>query len=164
MIVTGPGITVDLPSGWEAAIDGGDGDWTTPDGVEAQPETGRPDGSTRRLVAQFANFPLPPNRGDYGDGAIEKMRSGDALVVLVELDPASTATPLLAAEGIPRSLRAADFDPDAVHVPRYGATGAQRFFTAAGRAFALYVVLGSHIDRADDVALVNAVLDSMELS
>lgn len=165
MLVSGPGVSVDLPVGWEASIDHGDGTWAVPDETaQAVPETTGRDGSVRRLVAQFSNFPLPPQRGDYGDGAIESMRSGDALVVLLELDPASSDTALFAADGIPQPLRPVDFDPDAVHVPRFGATGAQRFFTIGSRAFTLYVVLGSHIDRADDIPAVNQLLASLELS
>ncbi len=161
MQVSGRGIAVDLPPGWEASIDSGDGAWRALDTSKPAEPVMRPDGSIRRVVAHFANFPLPPVRGDYGDGAIETMRSGDALITLVEFDPESATQPLFAATGVP-ALRATDFDPDAVHVPRFGATGAQRFFTIAGRPFSLYVVLGSHVDRADEIPVVNAVLASIE--
>jgi hypothetical protein len=42
-----------------------------------------------------------------------------------------------------------------------GQSGLQQFFTHRGRAFCLYVVLGSHIDRAEVLPRVNAVLDSL---
>jgi hypothetical protein len=40
----------------------------------------------------------------------------------------------------------------------------QRFFTVAGRAFCLYVVVGSHIDRAEVIPAVNQVLESLRIS
>jgi len=161
----GSGLAFELPAGWEASIDAGDGAWRSPDTVdEPLPITPQPDGSIRRLVAHLANFPLPAGRGDYGDGAIETMRSGDILIAMVEFDPASVDQPLFAADGVPTELRAADFNPDVVHVPQFGASGAQRFFSAAGRPFALYVVVGSHLDRGDDIPAVNEVLGSMVLT
>jgi hypothetical protein len=45
-----------------------------------------------------------------------------------------------------------------------GQSGLQRFFTHNGRAFCLYVVLGSHVDRADILPNVNAVLETLEIA
>lgn len=162
MQFTSAAVTVDLPDGWEASIDGGDGAWRSPDTTTEPPtETQRPDGSVRRLVAHFANFPLPAVRGDYGDGAIETMRSGDLLIALLEFDPLSAEEQLFSSEGVPTELRPSDFHPEALHVPQFGATAAQRFFTVSGRPFSLYVVIGSHIDRADDISVINQVLASL---
>lgn len=158
------GVTAELPTGWEGSIDGGDGAFRSSDTGEPPDAVERSDGSVRRLVAHLSNFPLPAMRGDYGDGAIETMRSGDVLIALLEFDPVSAEETLFAADGVPAELRAVDFDPDALHVPQFGATAAQRFFTVSGRPFALYVVIGSHIDRADDIPVVNGVLASLEFT
>lgn len=159
------GLAIDLPAGWEAEIDSGDDGFTeTASGqpVEALRAT-RPDGAVRHVVAHLANFPLPPGRGDFGGGAIQAMRPGDLLVVLFEYEPESTTTALFRAEGIPH-IAGGDFAPSALQKPLPGGSAVQRFFQAAGRAFCLYVVIGSHIDRADAAAVVAEVLDGIEIT
>lgn len=136
------GMAVELPPGWDGAIG------------EAVGE--------RRPVAHLANFPLPAERGDFGSGAVEVMRAGDVLVVLFEHDPASSTTALFSHSGVPR-VAAGDFDRDALHRGLPGQSGLQRFFNHQGRAFCLYVVAGSHLDRADVVPVVNRVLASLEV-
>ena len=61
MKITGPGIAIDLPRGWEAEIDGGAGH-ADEDAIRV---------STPRV--HMANFPLPAVRGDFGSGAVERM-------------------------------------------------------------------------------------------
>ena len=43
-------------------------------------------------------------------------------------------------------------------------SGLQRFFTEGGRAFCLYIVLGSHLDRRDVIPDIEAVLAGVEIS
>lgn len=140
---------MELPSGWEGSIDG---DGPTP----------QTDGPVRPTVAHFSNFPLPAGRDDFGGGAVEEMVSGDVFVVLFEY-AGGAGRPLFAAEGMPR-LAAGDFDRNALQTGLPGQTGVQRFFTAAGRAFCLYVVVGSHIDRADVIPQVNQLLAAVEVT
>ena len=90
------------------------------------------------------------------------MRRGDVFVVLFEYGPESVGKALFAEQGVPR-IAARDFDRNALQHAVGGQSGLQRFFTVDGRPFCLYVVVGSHIDRADAVGPVNAVLDSMEI-
>lgn len=142
-------MAVELPGGWEAQLD---------EGLQLLD-----DGALRPTVAHIGNFPLPPGRGDFGSGAIERMQPGDALIVLFEYGPESAGTALFASEGIPRFVRTSDFDREALHTAVSGMSGVQRFFTVNGRAFCLYVVVGSHIDRADVVSDINRVLASLEL-
>lgn len=148
-ILAGAGISVTLPPGWEGGIDEG--------GI-------LDDGAVRESVTHVANFPLPPVRGDYGGGAVNLMQSGDALVILLEFARASAATPLFKAEGLPRSLVSADFSRDTLQRRIEGQGGVQRFFHESGRAFCLYVVVGSYIDRADVLPGINSVLGSMVIS
>jgi hypothetical protein len=142
-------MTVELPGGWEGQLD---------EGLQTLD-----DGAKRPTVAHLANFPLPPGRGDFGGGAVQVMQPGDALVVLFEYGPDSVGTALFNSQGVPRSVRAADFDRDVLHTSIEGMSGVQRFFSANGRAFCLYIVVGSHIDRADVVGQINEVLASIEV-
>lgn len=159
------GLTVELPEGWEAEIDAGAAGWSeaaSGQPVELSPAT-QPDGAVRRVVAHLANFPLPIGRGDFGSGAVEAMRPGDVLIVLFEYDPASTTTALFNAESLP-VIAAADFSPAVLQKPLPGGSAVQRFFSVAGRAFCLYVVVGSHIDRADVIPLIALVLQGIEIT
>ena len=145
------GISVDVPTGWEGTIDGG--------GFE-QLSTG----GSRPTLMHVGSFPLPADRGSFGSGATELMNTDDILIVLFEYGPESAGTPLFAAEGTPRSLSPDDFDRDALQHAIPGQSGVQRFFTTGGRAFCLYVVLGSHIDRIELIPRVNQVLSTVEIS
>ena len=144
----GEGIAVELPPGWEGAIGR---------------STELPDGAQRNVVAHFASFPLPPRRGDFGGGAVDLMDAGDALVVLFDYGQSAVGSALFASEGVP-SVTASDFDRDILQKSIPGQSGVQRFFTVAGRAFCLYAVVGSHIDRAEVIPAVNQVLESLRIS
>jgi hypothetical protein len=147
------GIGADLPPGWEARI------------TRRDPAQARAAGAvgTPHPVAHLATFPLPEDRGDYGSGAVDRMTAADALVVLVEHDPTSVGTALFAPVGLPRDLRPGDFDPMGLQRTIPGQAGHQRFFTEAGRAFCLYVVLGAHRAAVALVPQVNAVLRTIRI-
>lgn len=150
MRIEAPGIRIDLPTGWEADIDGGAGE--TIDGTETV--------LTPRV--HVANFPLPAVRGDFGSGAVEQMIAGDALVCLLEESSDAVGSRLHELEGLP-TLTAADFSPDAMQRPLPGQSGTQKFFHSADRAFVLYVVMGSHTSRQTVVEDVNQVLDGITI-
>jgi hypothetical protein len=144
-------VSIDVPEDWEGSIS--DGDFQ----LEA-------DGAQEPTVMQVASFPMPAERGSFGTGAVELMRSGDVFMTLFEYGPESVGTRLFEAEGIPRQLAAREFDRTALQRAMPGQSGLQRFFTHNGRAFCLYVVLGSHVDRADILPRVNSVLETLEIS
>jgi hypothetical protein len=146
--LSGEGITVDLPSGWEGAI-----------GRSSELE----DGSVRNVVAHFASFPLPPRRGDFGGGAVDLMDESDALVVLFDYGASAVGSALFAFEGLP-AINAGDFHRDILQKSIPGQSGVQRFFTVSGRAFCLYVVVGSHIDRAEILSGVQQLLGSVRIT
>jgi hypothetical protein len=150
MKIDAPGITLDLPSGWEAEVDSGSG--------EAPPDAPR----LRTPRTHIANFPLPSQRGDYGSFAVEGMRRGHALICLLEEAAPASGSRLHGHDGVPR-LSVADFSPDAMQRPQAGKTGAQAFFHVGRRAFVLYVVLAERIDRAPQVDEVNRVLAGITL-
>lgn len=148
MRFTGDDIAVDLPTGWEGRIRG---------------DLAVQGGSTRRTVAQFGNFPLPPSGDDFGADVATQMMPGDVFVVLFEYEPESAGQPLFAAEG-PPSIAAADFDRSALQHGNPGQSAVQRFFRSNGRAFCVYAVVGSHLDRADAIAPLNSLLSSLATS
>lgn len=146
-VLAGEGIEVALPGGWEGVI-----------GSSSELD----DGAVRRVIAHFASFPLPAQRGDYGGGAVELMGPHDALVVLFEFGPEAAGSTLFATQGVPL-INAADFDRTVLQRSISGQSGVQRFFTIAGRAFCLYVVAGAHVDRAEVVPEVSALIKSLRI-
>ena len=150
MRLSGAGLTVELPAGWEGEIGNGVA-------LAAAPEV------RRATVSHFANFPLPAERADFGAGAVDVMGPGDIFVALFEYGPESAGKALFAGQGMPR-IAPRDFDRNALQHGLPGQSGLQRFFTLAGRPFCLYVVAGSHLDRADVVPQVNALLDSLQVA
>jgi len=149
--LSGSGLSVDLPSGWEGSIDGG-----------GFPQLAS--GSRAPTLLHAASFPLPVERGSFGSGATELMNTDDILIVLFEYAQDSAGAPLFAGQGMPRSLAPEDFHRDALQRTIAGQSGMQHFFTEGGRPFCLYVVLGSHIDRADLVPRVNEVLATIVIT
>lgn len=138
------GLTVRLPAGWEGEIYVRDESPTpTPPGGLEGPAGGTSLEEVRRPVLHAANFSLPPERGDYGGGAVELMGSRHLFVSLLEHGPESVGTALFRSEGIP-TLDADEFHPQQMQRALPGQSGRQLFFQQQGRAFCLYVVLGSH--------------------
>jgi len=145
--LTRSGLEIDLPDGWDGRI------------YRRQVDD---DAVTRRAL-HAANFALPPNLGDYAVGAIERMGSGDVLVVLLEFDPDQGGEGLFANEGLPAAMAAGDFSPSAMPRAMPGRTAAQWFFSQGGRAFCLYVVLGSHGERGALLPIVSAVVGTLKI-
>ena len=132
------GVTVVLPDGWEA---------------RARLRSG----TSRNLLLHAATVPLPAERGDFGSGVVETLGPDDVFVSLFEYDPADARQPLFDAKGLP-AVRPADFSQAVLQRTGRGQTGAQWFFSTAGRAFCLHVVLGSHSRRAAGATRVTALL------
>lgn len=145
--LTRSGLEIELPDGWDGRI------------YRRQAEA---EAVTRRAL-HAANFALPANLGDYAVGAIERMQTGDVLVVLLEFDPDSAGHGLFRNAGLPQVLGLGDFSPTAMPRAIPGRTAAQWFFSHGDRAFCLYVVLGSHRERADVLPLVNAVVRTLKI-
>lgn len=157
----GHDVRVTLPAGWDGRIT------VRRDGApEALHTAGGPAVFTAhpRPVVHVANFALPEERADFGNGAVELMGDRDVLVVLFEYEPQSVETPLFAKQGLPHPLAAADFDPSMLRRGLAGQAGHQSFFQESGRAFCLYVVLGSSARRARLIPLVNAVLATVQIA
>ena len=141
------GLAVGLPSGWEGRI---------------QRRSVTAAAQRTYAVAHFANFALPETRDDFGGGVTPGMRSADVFVVLFEYGPESAGRPLFAEHGVPR-VDAAMFGSKRLQRPLPGQLGCQRFFTAGGRPFCLYVVAGSRAFLPRIVREVNAVLTGLDV-
>lgn len=161
MLLQGTGIRLELPRGWEGRV--------RPRGPEPR------DGSTMLrtasaeatgptpAVVQAANFALPPTLGDFGGGAVEAMTARDLFLTLFEYGPESAGAPLFERQGMPRTLRPADLDPMSLRTPLPGMSGAQFFFTEAGRPFSLYVAVGSHLRRFRTLPVISAILQTVRI-
>ena len=154
-------MSVELPPGWDGRIYRRP---SSPPSTLGHSSTGpTAQGATTRPVVHAANFPLPVEVADFGNGAVELMGPDNVLVVLFEYGPESATTALFAGGSKPRSLTVESFSPSTLHRTLPGQAGTQVFFSAAGRAFCLYVVLGSFADRERLVPVVNSVLQSLKI-
>jgi hypothetical protein len=92
------------------------------------------------------------------------MAPEDIFVTLLEHHPESVGTALFAAPRPPLPLTVDRFSPASLQRMLPGQAGTQAFFTAGGRAFCLYVVLGSHFLRARLVPRANGVLSTLTVN
>ena len=150
MRIAAHGLALDVPPGWDARIRK----------LRQSTEQFR-----AHPVLHAADFGLPEERGDFGSGAVEVMLPTHAFVALVEYHPESAATALFSSNvGMTRQLSPDDFSPRQLQRTIRGQAGAQTFFVDGGRAFCLYVVLGSMADRHRAVPRVNAVLSAVTIA
>lgn len=122
MRIEAHGIAVEVPDGWEARIF-------------------RHPGGEPTLHA--GSFPLPHSDGEFGSRATAAMPSGAAFLALTEYRPDRELRPgtgIFASPAPPSALADGDFHPRTLLIARAGQEGLQRFFTAQGRPFCLYVV------------------------
>jgi hypothetical protein len=157
------GIEVTLPTGWEGRLFRRPraGEAAAADaGIQGAPAAS---GETTNAVLHVSTIALPPDIGDFASGAVDQLGENDILVVLFEYDPSSADQPLFRARGIPRKLGPDDFSPNVMQRAIRGQCGVQRFFNEQGRAFCLYVVLGSFARRRQTFARVNEVLATLTI-
>lgn len=149
-VIRGHGLSVSLPTGWEGRI-------TVPpaDGVV---------GATRNPVLHAASIALPQVRGDFGGGVVERLDPYGLFVALVEYDRDATQTALFATHGLPRVVTGAEFHTHTLQRGVAGQSGNQWFCQVSGRAFCLYVVLGSHHDRWRLAAAASHVVQSIDVA
>jgi len=141
------GLALDAPPGWDVRI------------RRHQQASAR-----THPVLHTANFALPEERGDFGSGAVEGMGPGQAFVALIEYHPGSARSALFSSNaGMPRYVGTGDFSPRQLQRTIPGQGGTQVFFVEGGRAFCLYIVLGSMANRGRVVPRVNATLHSIEI-
>lgn len=138
------GIEADLPGGWEGRI-------------YRRPGGGRP-------ILHAGSFALPAGDGDFGTLAAGAMGPGSSFVALLEYDPSLAGAGLFAHRGMPLPLRAAEAHPRAMPRTVPGRAAVQRFFTEAGRAFCLYVVVSPYPGPSKAVRDANGLLATVRIS
>jgi hypothetical protein len=143
MRIQAHGIALELPGGWDGRI--------------AQRPNALP-------VAHAASFALPAEDGDFAALATSSMPPDGVVVVLAEYDSAFAGTGLFAPAGPPPSLRPQDFSSLTLLRRIPGQVGTQRFFSNGGRAFCLYVVLGSERRAAALARTATAILRTLAVS
>ena len=142
------GVDLEIPHGWEGRI--------------VRRSTVHP-AERSRAVVHLASFPMPEERGDFGVGVTDLMRSGDVFVTLFEYGPESLGTPLFASVGVPQ-LDVGMFSPRRLQRTRRGQIGCQLFFTANHRPFCLYVVVAGRLHLRAMITHVNTMLRALVLS
>lgn len=171
--LSGGGITVSLPTGWEGRIGLPAATTVASPAGQRTAQAGatvagvEPDGAAQvgsaMPVTHLATFSLPADRGDFGSGAVDVMRPDDVLIALVEYGPECVDTALFARGRVP-SPEPNQFRPESLQRLIPGQVGYQRFFTDAGRAFCLYVVLGSGANAGRLTPAVRSVLSTVRIA
>ncbi len=95
------------------------------------------------------------------------MPAGASFLALTEYHPGAGLEPgagLFASRQVPTTLDPTALSRTGLAHPRPGQAGAQRFFTAAGRPFCLYVVVsGPRSERRRQLAVLGHVLRSVRV-
>jgi hypothetical protein len=158
------GVDVSLPAGWEGRLFRRPlaGEVASADAsIHGEPAAPQ---ETTNAVLHASTIAIPADVGDFASGAVDKLGADDIFIVLFEYDAVSVDTPLFKSAGLPRTLAADDFSPNVMQRAVRGQAGVQRFFHDQGRAFCLYVVIGSFARRRDLVKRVNAVLATVTIA
>lgn len=115
-------------------------------------------------VLHAADFALPEERGDFGSGVVEIMQPDQAFIALLEYHPDNAKTALfLSNAGMPRQIDIDAFSPRQLQRTIRGQGGTQFFFVDGGRAFCLYMVLGSMANGGRAIPRLNAALSAIEI-
>ena len=150
------GLSCAVPSGWDVRIE------QRVQSSVSTPASNVPTGGYVHPTLHAATSALPSDRGDYGSGYVERMRNTDVFLCLGEFDHEAGATEMFD-EGLPSGLRAGEFHPDAQQRVIAGMCGVQRFFHTGGRAFCLYVVLGSWAQRKELAQVASSFLSTIQV-
>jgi hypothetical protein len=144
------GLSCVVPAGWDVRIE------QRGQATVSAPASNIPVSGYVHPTLHAATSALPAS------GYVETMTARDVFVCLGEFDHEAGATEMFD-EGLPTDLRGGDFHPDAQQRVIAGMCGTQRFFTQGGRAFCLYVVLGSWVQRGSLVPLANSFLSTVQV-
>lgn len=145
--VSGFGLSMTVPTGWEAVI-------------YRRPPT---PGETTHPVAQAATVPIPTQRGDYGGGIVEALGPTDAFVAFLEFGPQAVGSALFPATKSAPLVTADAYRARQLQRAVPGQVGVQRFFSIAGRSFCFYSVIGSLAARIPLCAAANQLISSFRV-
>ena len=143
------GIELEVPLGWESRIR---------TAGQSEPQ------GTQLPVLHAATVPLPNKRADYGGGVVETLESTDLFISLIEFGDEAVGSKLYeATDRIPR-VTPGMFNPNQLQRRLPGQAGLQIFFTHRGRAFCLYVVIGSYSRRIELANKANQLIGQLSIS
>jgi hypothetical protein len=148
VILDAHGIRVALPAGWSGK-------------VFAR--------SPRTATLHAGDFQLPLSEdGEFGPESTSEMPPEASFLALTEYRPGAGLKPgngLFAPRGIRLPLDPAGFSSSGLAHPRPGQIGMQHFFSQAGRAFCLYVVIaGPRTGGRRQLLVLNHVLGSLRVA
>jgi len=126
-VLKGHGLSIDVPANWEGRIF-----------VPALPAP-----AINLPILHLTDTVLPLQRSTYAPEVAARAGSSGALVALAEFEDRLADRGLYAPQGLRLPLRRETFDTRALQLPNPSQEGHQRFFSQGGRAFCLYVVLGT---------------------
>ena len=142
------GLTANAPRGWSVAVTRRPGALPPRPGLMGL-ATGTLEDITRPVL-HACTRPLPADRGDFGTGAVDLLGPDDVFVAVVDYGADVADSGLFERQGMPK-LAPSQFAPNRLQRPLPGMSAAQHFFSSGGRAFCLFVVLGSHARRMASV-------------
>jgi hypothetical protein len=143
VILAGHGLRIELPRGWSGRVFSRDG-------------------GLARLHA--GSFPVALGDGEFGDRSTRAMPAGGSFIAIAEYEPGAGLEPgrgLFSSRRLPLPLDPLAFSHRGLAHPRPGQSGMQHFFTAADRAFCLYVVLAG--ERRRHLLAANHVLRTLRI-
>lgn len=137
------GVRLEVPPGWEGRIG-------------RQLESA--EGERSFPVLHASTVPLSGPRADYGGGVVDRLGERDVFVSLIEFGPEEAGSALFNEVSELPTLEPSMFARNQLQRRIRGQAGVQHFFTLNGRAFCLYVVLGSIARSVELVARANEML------
>ena len=146
--ISAMGLAVTPPPGWDATI-------------YRRPASS---GTVTYPILHAATLALPAERGDYGSGLVELLGPSDVFVSILDFGPDAAETPLFRALSAVPVLTPDAYRPRQLQRTVLGQAGVQRFFSAAGRGFCLYSVIGSMANRVMLTSRANQVLGTVRVA
>jgi hypothetical protein len=146
--ISAMGLAVTPPVGWEAAI-------------YRRPASA---GELTYPILHAATVGLPVQRGDYGSGLVELLGVHDVFVSILDFGPEAANRPLFRALSAVPGLTPDAYRPNQLQRTVRGQAGVQRFFTASGRGFCLYSVIGAFANRVVLTARANEILGTVRVA
>ncbi len=150
------GLRASVPDGWDLRISRR----PSPTPPAGSPPAAQP---VPRPVLHASSVPIPADVGDFGGGVIERLGPDDVFIALVEYEPVSAGHGLFERHGMPQ-LAPSRFATNRLFRALPGRSASQQFFTAAGRPFCLYAVIGAHSRRMVTVPRAAAVARSFTVT
>lgn len=151
MILSGRGVSIDLPTGWEGRIAAG-ATLPAPLGL---------------AVVHLGNFALPADHSGFGSVCTGQVGSGRTFIAMVEYGPDLGGRGIYQASKLPLPLLAGDFAMNRLQVLRRRQAGAQLFATLSGRPFVVYVVVsisGTCADLDARIEAASRILGTLSVS